>query len=113
MIEIISEAPIASQTKNTHDHTIGILCSIDDKRLVTFSDLVEYIKDCIVYNGYVDKYYPSFYTVHKKVYTISDYANHMKITDLERFTYCPFCGEKIDWDKLKEKEDAKLIEKSK
>lgn len=35
-------------------------------------------------------------------YTIKDYCNVSKPTNLYRFNFCPKCGEKIDWEKYGE-----------
>lgn len=36
------------------------------------------------------------------IYTINDYADRRKSTNLTRFNYCPYCGEKINWKCIKE-----------
>ncbi len=42
----------------------------------------------------------------KDPYTLKDYADRRKSTNLRRFEFCPICGKKIDWKKIKkEKED--------
>lgn len=33
-------------------------------------------------------------------WTIEDYINVHKDTNITRFSYCPQCGEKIDWNNL-------------
>ena len=34
-------------------------------------------------------------------YTLEDYCDKRKSTDLTRFNYCPLCGKKIDWKAIK------------
>ena len=34
-------------------------------------------------------------------YTLMDYCDKRKSTDLTRFNYCPLCGKKIDWKAIK------------
>lgn len=34
-------------------------------------------------------------------YTLDDYCDKRKSTDLTRFNYCPVCGKKIDWKEMK------------
>ena len=36
------------------------------------------------------------------IYTLEDYADKRKSTNITRFEYCPFCGEKINWRSIKE-----------
>lgn len=33
----------------------------------------------------------------ESMYTIKDYTDRRKSTNITRFEYCPFCGEKINW----------------
>lgn len=37
-----------------------------------------------------------------KTYSLSDYCDKRKSTDLTQFNYCPFCGKKIDWKAIKD-----------
>ena len=34
-------------------------------------------------------------------YSLDDYCDRRKSTNLTRFNYCPLCGKKIDWKALK------------
>ena len=34
-------------------------------------------------------------------YSLDDYCDKRKSTDLIRFNYCPLCGKKIDWKAIK------------
>lgn len=36
-----------------------------------------------------------------KGWTLADYCDKRKNTDLTRFEYCPMCGRKIDWKSIK------------
>ena len=36
-----------------------------------------------------------------KWWTLADYCDKRKNTDLTRFEYCPMCGRKIDWKSIK------------
>lgn len=38
--------------------------------------------------------------IRKPIYTMAEYANPDIETDLVRFEYCPYCGEKIDWKRI-------------
>ena len=34
-------------------------------------------------------------------FSLNDYCDKRKSTDLTRFNYCPICGKKIDWKAIK------------
>ena len=36
-----------------------------------------------------------------KIYSLPDYCDKRKSTDLTQFNYCPLCGKKIDWKAIK------------
>lgn len=38
-----------------------------------------------------------------RIYRLEDYFDKRKSVNMKRFSYCPECGKKIDWKKLKEK----------
>ena len=80
------------------EHIIGVLNDYEDTRLVT----VEGLKDDIKTRERIYKYF----------YTLSDYADKRKSTNLSRFDYCPLCGSKVDWKAIK-KDGAKMTEESK
>ena len=77
-----------------HECVIGMLQKWDEKLLVTLEDLEEEIENNI---KYVDNYLAikGFKPCH--VYTLKDYGDMRKSTDLTRFYHCPECGKKIDW----------------
>lgn len=81
------------------EHIIGILHNYEDTDLFTFAELKEKSSENIRFS----KIYPEFFE-NDKIYTMSDYCDKRKSTDLERFNFCPLCGEKIDWKGMKEKE---------
>ena len=66
-----------------HECVIGMLYDFDDTDLVTLNELLEEI----------DFQWCS--------YTLKDYADRRKSTNLTRFEFCPYCGKKIDWKKIK------------
>ena len=74
------------------EHIIGIVYHYDATGLVTLDELKEYIEA----NRYA---YDQFWT--QNYYTLSDYCDKRKSTDMTRFNYCPKCGEKIDWKAIK------------
>lgn len=74
------------------EHIIGIIYNYESTDIVTLDDL----KDHIEANQYA---YDHFCTLNH--YTLSDYCDKRKSTDMTRFDYCPMCGEKIDWKAIK------------
>jgi hypothetical protein len=64
-----------------HECTIGLWSDYEYSPLVTLSDLVEMQPDSI--------------------YTMSMLTNNRYNTCLIRFTYCPECGKKIDWETIR------------
>lgn len=86
----------------THECIIGVLYNYEDTDIVTASELKLHIERqerlCDVYRN-VGLSKP-------KVWSLRDYADRRKITDLKRFSYCPECGKKIDWGAIR-KEEAK------
>lgn len=68
------------------EHTIGIWYEYEESYLVTLDKLKEFEKDGSAFGDW----------------TMDDYLNEDKETNLTRFDYCPYCGKKIDWVKLRE-----------
>ena len=75
---------------------IGIKHDYEDTRLVTLSKLIEEIE-------WLKERQKTFaeYGIKNKIYTLSDYCDKRKATDLTQFNYCPVCGKKIDWKAIK------------
>ncbi len=65
---------------------IGIYANFDNTQLVTVNELKELIQS-----------WPHFYS-------FADYCDKRKVTNLGRFEFCPMCGKKIDWKKIKNEE---------
>ena len=88
-----------------HECIIGLLHDYDDAKLVTVSKLLEEIKYERQHYSYMCNLCKK-YNIDKptKYYTIKDYCNKRKSTNLERFEFCPYCGKKIDWKKIKNEE---------
>lgn len=87
---------------NDHEHIIGLLHKTDCSELCTKSMLHKEIEDRIEINRYAEKYAPE---LKETVWTIKDYADKRKSTNLTRFDYCPYCGEKIGWKELRQEKD--------
>ena len=67
---------------------IGVYYDYEDTKLVTFDNLVREARESE--------------RLGISAYSLKDYLNKRKNTNLHRFLYCPECGEKIDWNELKE-----------
>lgn len=83
------------------EHIIGILHNYEDTALFTFAELKEKSSE----NIRLSKIYPEFFE-NDKIYTMSDYCDKRKSTDLERFNFCPLCGEKIDWEEMRKNKNT-------
>lgn len=68
-----------------HECYIGIWCDYHYSPMVTLEELKD--RSSIL----------------RTVYSLSDYLDWRYNTNLTRFVYCPFCGKKIDWKELKQK----------
>lgn len=77
----------------TCEHIIGMIYDYDNTSLATLNELKEHIK-------HEETQYIHFWRGHKP-YTLIDYADKRKNTDLTRFNYCPNCGKEIDWKAIK------------
>lgn len=73
---------------NSCEHYIGIWYEYEESYLVTLDKLKEFEKDGSPFGDW----------------TLDDYLNKDKETNLTRFDYCPKCGKMIDWEKLREQE---------
>ena len=91
------------------EHIIGQILGYEDTRLVTLDSLKQHIRYQIeladLYNSNKAKALIGAMIERKKsfkVYSMADYCDSRKRTDLFRFDYCPLCGEPVDWKKIKE-----------
>ena len=41
-------------------------------------------------------------SLYAKVFTLKQYADRRRSTDLTRFSFCPDCGKRIDWKSIAE-----------
>lgn len=66
----------------TCECTVGIWHNYEDSHLVTYSELKELSKGV-------------------KTYNMKDYLDARKSTNFYSFSFCPFCGKKIDWEQYR------------
>ena len=75
---------------------IGIKHDYEDTSLVTLKQLKDEIE---LLQSRKENF--AYYGINNKIYTLDDYCDKRKSTDLTRFNYCPLCGKKIDWKAIK------------
>lgn len=82
-----------------HECYIGIQYDYDNTDLVTLAALKEYIESekRLAESHKDSEWWQSLCSK----YTLADYCDRRKSTDLTRFNYCPVCGKKIDWKAIK------------
>lgn len=91
---------------NKCDCVIGLLYhGYDHQELATFDTLKNYIAESIYYNETLVTMYAQRFK--RKIWTLKDYADFRKSTNLTRFRYCPNCGMPINWKKIGRAEDGK------
>lgn len=81
-----------------HECVIGLLHSGDSSELVTLINLEEYIFDTEQHNRALPKHLK---WASRVVWSLRDYADRRKSTNLTRFNNCPECGQKIDWKSIR------------
>ena len=79
----------------SHECVIGLLANFDYE-LVTIPELKDHIAERIQSNKTM-----RLYGLESKEWTMNDYADCRKSTNLSRFRFCPECGKKIDWKALR------------
>ena len=81
---------------------IGIINDYDNTRMTTLDGLKIHIKESLALKQAFETDPLYFgYNHGIKGWTLADYCDKRKNTDLTRFEYCPMCGIKIDWKAIK------------
>ena len=82
---------------------IGLLCNYERNRLITLEELKEHIAYNIEFNSSLDEdpILRNAKHLRAKEWTLKDYADRRKNTDLTRFNNCPCCGATIDWKEIR------------
>lgn len=90
------------ENKKKCECCIGILHNYDDTSMVTLNGLKYHIKDQLELKQSFEKDALFKNYNHGIIgWTLADYCDRRKTTDLTRFNYCPDCGKKIDWKAIK------------
>jgi len=85
-----------------HKCIIGQWLDYEDTTLITFEDLKEKIQEYNeTYEYAFNNYGQDFVNGLMKKKNIEDYFDGRKNTNINKFNYCPVCGEKINLKKLK------------
>lgn len=86
------------------DHIIGLLHHRDYSELIATSGLIKHIRDREEFNNMIRRDLNFFDLKHMlwPVYTLQDYGDFRRSTNLSRFKYCPKCGAEIDWKAIKQ-----------
>ena len=86
-----------------HECVIGLL-GYSDPQLATVTMLKEHIADIARRNLHMRKLGVQSNFLFWTEWTLRDYADKRKSTNLTRFDYCPECGKKIDWKAIRREE---------
>ena len=84
-----------------HECIIGLYYYWDGDSLITLNGLKYNMKrdEEIKKIAEADPVYASIYL--RKTYDFADYFDKRKSVNMKRFEYCPTCGKKINWKKLR------------
>lgn len=84
-----------------HECVIGLLYKGGDSELATLSELKEHVLDRVADNQTLRNLNIKNNWLYRQEWTLKDYADKRKSTNLTRFEYCPICGKKIDWKAIR------------
>lgn len=92
-----------------HRCIIGLLHTVDYDELVTLSGLREHIKNTVEFNETISQF-PQYdiFNLHRNMFSLKDYADKRKSTDLTPFDFCPYCGKPIDWKAIGQHDDKSI-----
>lgn len=85
----------------THECIIGVLYNYEDTDIVTASGLKMHIDWQEKRQEKLCEFYRNVGLSKPRVWSLRDYADRRKTTNLNRFSYCPECGKAIDWKAIR------------
>ena len=92
-----------------HECIVGLLHLTDCDVLVTLQGLKNHIEDTRNYNDML-RFDPSFKSEFQRLkheeYSLAQYGDRRRATNLSRFSFCPLCGEEIDWAAIRRNGNA-------
>lgn len=87
---------------NEHECIIGLWHEYSNTHLITISELLKDIQNEYEAYDYLCRLYSECGIDKPETpYALKDYCDRRKSTNLTRFEFCPYCGKKIDWKKIK------------
>lgn len=91
-----------------HECVIGLYHHYEGSQLITLAELEEEITDRIMHNVMLDSdpLLKDCEYLRKKEWTLADYGDKRKNTNLTRFDHCPECGKAIDWKAIRRMQDG-------
>ena len=89
---------------NEHECFIGLFFGCENPCIITTSELKEKIRERKEDNKML-RAYGNDWAV-KKEWSLKDYADRRKSTDMMRFDFCPVCGNKIKWNEIARDSDG-------
>ncbi len=93
-----------------HECIIGLLHHADYSELITLHKLKVHINYAKEFNNYI-RSDPPLQRVDwllNKEWTLKDYADKRKSTNLYQFDFCPICGKVVDWKAIRRLEDDEI-----
>lgn len=84
-----------------HECVIGLL---DRTRMVTLSELKSESKKAREFYELVRNHPLRFLC--SKGFTVEEYGDGRRSTNLTKFCFCPYCGKKIDWKTIRRMKDG-------
>ena len=90
-----------------HECVVGLLNISSESELATVAMLKDHVVSRIERNRQLRDLGVSIGNwLYEKEWTLKDYCDRRKSTNLSRFDFCPACGKKIDWKRIKEEQDG-------
>ena len=93
-----------------HECFIGLFYDSDYADLITLNGLKSKIKWNKAYNAFINndpEVYRATWALRQE-WTLKDYCDRRKSTNLCQFDFCPVCGKQIDWKTIRRLEDDKI-----
>ena len=81
-----------------HNHFIGLFYDWEETYMVTLKQLKGKVEDIKKRNDFLRKNNISEYL--DEYENLEDFLDNRKSTSFKRFSYCPVCGEKINYRKI-------------
>lgn len=90
--------------QNDCAHVIGLLHHTEYSELTTVDGLLKHIHDRRLFNEMIlgDPFFEGFRHKIRPIFTVRDYGDRRRSTNLTHFEHCPVCGAKIDWKAIRQ-----------